>query len=494
MTAPRDRTDGKCREATRRRAAPGVSGPRGCAYWRPRLLLALLSVLAGAVVRPVPAISQEAGDDGGAREAAGPGSTATATADGRFVYVIPIEDAIGPVIARFAVQGIERAGRDGAAAAVIQMDTPGGLDTSMRQMIKAILGSEVPVVVYVAPSGARAASAGMYITLAAHVAAMAPGTNIGAATPVTIGGGPGGADSSAAMRAKMTNDAAAYARSLAERHGRNAAWAERAVREAASLPAEEALRDTVIDVIASSLPELLAAIDGRAVRLGSGEIRLETRAAEPRHLEMSRRERLLALLSNPSIAYLLFLAGILGIALELYNPGAVLPGVVGGISLILAFFAFQSLPVSAAGILLILLGIVLFILEVKVPSYGVLSIGGVTSLILGSLFLFDRGSAFRVSLSFVLPTALTFAAVFVVVIWLAARAQRRPKQGGVDGMVGEIGSAVTALALEGKVFVHGEYWNARATSPVPAGAQVRVRRVRGLLVEVEPAGPADEAG
>lgn len=409
--------------------------------------------------------------------------------DRPFVYLIPIDDAIGPVTARFMVAGIERAERERAAAAVIQLDTPGGLDASMRQIVKAILAAEVPVVVYVAPPGARAASAGMYITLAAPVAAMAPGTNIGAATPVSIGGPSGVADTIGVMRAKMTNDAAAYARSLAERHGRNAAWAEKAVRDAVSLPAEEAVAETVVDLLAADLKELLAAIDGRIVRLPAGDQILQTRDAEERRLRMSRRESLLALLTNPGIAYLLFLAGILGLAIELYNPGAILPGVVGAISLILAFFAFQSLPVNVAGVLLILLGVVLFILEVKVPSFGILSIGGVTSLILGSLFLFQRGSAYRLSLTVILPAALAFAAVFVLIVFLAARAQLRPKLGGVDGMIGEIATAVTALEPEGKVFVHGEYWNARSRTPVGPGSRVRVVRVQGLSIEVEPIEP-----
>ncbi len=407
---------------------------------------------------------------------------------GRFVYVVPVDDAIGPVTARFMVDGIQRGERDGAAAVVIQLDTPGGLDTAMRQIVKAIFAAEVPVIVYVAPSGARAASAGMYITLAAPVAAMAPGTNIGAATPVTLGG-PGSPDTAAVMRAKMTNDAAAYARSLAERHGRNADWAERAVRQAASIAAEDAVRDSIVDLVAESVGALLESVDGRTVLLNGREVVLQTSGAEERRLKMSWREMLMALLTNPNIAYLLFLGGILGLAIELYNPGAILPGVVGAIALILAFFAFQSLPVSVAGVLLILLGLVLFILEVKVPSYGILSIGAVTSLVLGSLFLFDRGSSFRISLAVLLPAVLTFAGVFAVIVWLAIRAQGRRKLGGADGMAGEIGIVVTALAPEGRISVHGEYWNARSRVPLAPGARVRIVRIDGLWAEVEPAEP-----
>ncbi len=409
------------------------------------------------------------------------------------VVVLPVTGAIGPVTSRFIVSGIARAERDSARAVAIQLDTPGGLDTSMREIVKAILASHVPVIVYVSPQGARAASAGMFITLSAPLAVMAPGTSIGAATPVSIGvETPTGRDTLGVMRAKMVNDAAAYARSLAERHGRNADWAERAVRVAASLPADEAVRDSVVDLVCPTLGAMLAAADGRVVRLESGESVLRTAGAPVLIAPMSRRERTLAFISDPSVAYLLFLAGLLGLALELYHPGVILPGVVGAISLILAFFAFQGLPVHAAGILLILLGLVLFVLEVKVTSYGVLSIGGVTSLVLGSLFLFGRDPAFRVSLAVVLPAILVFAAAILVVVWLAARAHRRPRLGGMDGLIGSVGDVVTALDPQGRIDVHGEYWNAVSKTPVSPGGRVRVVRVRGLLLEVEPVPPGTE--
>ncbi|RPH53607.1 MAG: nodulation protein NfeD [Acidobacteria bacterium] len=271
---------------------------------------------------------------------------------------------------------------------------------------------------------------------------------------------------------------------------------ETAVRAAASITAEEAVRDSVVDLLAANLDELLRLVDGRKVQTEGGEHTLRTVGAPLHTVEMSWRERLLALLTNPSIAYLLFLAGILGIGMELYHPGGILPGVVGGISLILAFFAFQNLPINTAGILLILLAVVLFVLEIKVPSFGILSIGGVTSLILGSLFLFEPGSALRVSLQVLIPSVLVFAGFFTLVVLLAARAQKRPKLGGVDGMIGEIGEAATGLDPEGKVFVHGEYWNARSSIPVERGAQVRVLRVQGLKLEVEPAehGPDASGG
>jgi membrane-bound serine protease (ClpP class) len=428
-----------------------------------------------------------------AGQAAGRGDAGRPAGPAGSVLVLPVADAIGPVTARFLVTGMARAERDSARAVVIQLDTPGGLDTSMRMIVKAILACRVPVIVFVGPQGARAASAGMFITIAAPLAVMAPGTSIGSATPVSIGGeNPMLRDSTGVMRAKVVNDAAAYARSLAERHGRNADWVERAVREAVSLPAEEALRDSVVDLVSPSLEALLAQVDGRTVRLERGDVVLHTAGTRVVFAEMSRRERILTFLSDPSVAYLLFLAGILGLALELYHPGVILPGVVGAISLILALFAFQGLPVHAAGILFILLGLVLFILEVKVTSYGILAIGGVTCLVLGSLFLFGRDPAYQVSLGVVLPTVLVFAAAILLVVWLAARAQRRPRQGGMDSMIGEIGEVVTALEPEGRVDIRGEYWNAVANVPVPRGSRVRIVRVRGLLLEVEPVPPGRE--
>lgn len=401
-----------------------------------------------------------------------------------WVKRIPLADAIGPVTARFSVDEIEDAEARGAEAVILELDTPGGLDVAMREMVKAILAARVPVIVYVGPAGGRAASAGLFITLAAPVAAMAPGTNIGAATPVGLGGGEASPDTT--MKKKVINDSVAYVRSLAERHGRNAEWAAQAVRDGVSVSAEEALRLGVVDLIAVSFEDLLVQVDGRTVMTAFGERELRTSNARVETASMSGRDRALALLTNPSLAYLLFLAGILGIALELYNPGAILPGVVGGISLILAFFAMQQLPVNVAGILLILLGVVLFVLEVKVPSYGILSIGGVTSLLLGSLFLFKSGSMARVSWSVILPTVVAFSAFFLFVMTLARRAQKRRPLSGAEGMVGEYGEARTPLTPSGQVFVHGEIWNAVATEPIPAGASVRVRRLSGLELEVEP--------
>jgi membrane-bound serine protease (ClpP class) len=273
---------------------------------------------------------------------------------------------------------------------------------------------------------------------------------------------------------------------LAERHGRNAEWATRAVRDGVSVSAESALELGVIDLISPTLEDLLQELDGRTVSTAMGERTLHTASARVETSEMGARDRALALLSNPNLAYLLFLAGVLGLALELYNPGSILPGVVGGISLILAFFAMQQLPVNVAGVLLILLAVVLFVLEVKVPSYGILSVGGVTSLLLGSLFLFEAGSMARVSWSVILPTVVAFSAFFLFVVFMAARAQRRRRISGAEGMIGEVGEARTDLAPVGQVYVHGETWKAVATTPIPAGGRVRVRRLIGLELEVEP--------
>ena len=412
--------------------------------------------------------------------------TAPVTGSGApVVYLITVSDAIGPVTATFIENGIGAAESAAANAVVVQLDTPGGLDASMRTIVKAILAAKVPVIVYVSPPGARAASAGVFITMAAPIAAMAPGTNIGAASPVNLGGG---APGDTIMTKKVTQDAMAYVRSIAERHGRNAEWAEEAVREGVSISAEEAVASNVVDLMAPTLADLLVAVDGREVETAAGAVRLECAGARLEPFEMSGREKALALLTNPSVAYLLFLAGILGIGLELYNPGTILPGVVGGIAIILAFFALQQLPVNAAGVLLILLAVVLFLLEVKVPSYGILSVGGVTSLVLGSLFLYRSDSMIRVDLSVLIPAVITVAALFLFAIYMGIRAQRYRREAGAEGMVDRIGEAFTDIDPEGKVFVFGEYWNAHSSSAIARGAKVRVRSVEGMRLEVEPAG------
>jgi len=451
------------------RVSRSLSRGRGDAvlFWFLTLILAM--------ALPCTAFAQ----DGAASErTSSPGSSSAR------IYEITISDAIGPVTARFVVDGVAEAERDGFDAVLVHLDTPGGLDVAMREMVKAILGSEIPVIVFVSPSGARAASAGLFIALAAPVAAMSPGTNIGAATPVSLGGGAASADTT--MAKKVTNDSVAYIRSLAERWGRNADWAEEAVRDGVSVSAEEAVVLGVVDLIADDRDALLVALEGRTVQLTSGDRELRLRDATFVPAEMTRRDRILAALTNPSLAYLLLLAGILGIALELYHPGSILPGTVGGISLILAFFALQQLPVNAAGVLLLLLGMVLFFLETQVPSFGVLSVGGFVSLILGSIFLFRTDTMAGLSFSVILPTILFFSAFLLFAATMAARAQKQKRMTGREGMEGEIGQVVTALEPEGRVFVHGEYWSAIAAEPVEVGRRVRVRSVDGLKLDVEP--------
>ncbi len=394
---------------------------------------------------------------------------------------VEISDAITPVSARRVVETVKAAETEGAELVIIQLDTPGGLDTAMREATKAILGSAVPVVVWVGPPGARAASAGMFITIAAHVAAMAPGTNIGAAHPVGVGG-MGAPDTT--MASKVENDAVAYARSIAVARGRNADWAEKAVRESASIDAETAVAEGVVDLIAEDIPALLAALDGRVIRTAAFVETLRTEGATVREREMSLRERLLSIITNPNIAYLLFLAGILGIFFELSTPGAILPGVIGGISLILALFAFQTLTVNLAGVLLVLLAVVMFLLEIKVPSHGLLSIGGVISLLLGSLMLFRGPAGMGVSLGVVIPAILVTAGFFIFAIAMALKAQRPTPVTGVEGMIGWVGTAIEDLEPDGKILIRGEIWDATSPSAIRKGEKVRVVSVDGLHLHV----------
>jgi len=398
------------------------------------------------------------------------------------VPLLQVRSSINPAVSDYVAKGLETAALQGAACVILEMDTPGGLDTAMRDIVQAILNSPVPVVVYIAPSGARAASAGVLITLAANVAAMAPGTNIGAAHPVGLGGG----KMDETMLKKVENDAAAYAKSLAEQRGRNVEWAMKAVRESASVSATKALELNIIDLIASSRAELLEKLNGREVQTVSGKKTLDLGGATVQPVAMGWRYRLLDALSNPNIAYMLMMLGFYGLFFELSNPGVIFPGVFGAICLILAFFALQTLPVNYAGILLILLAIVLFIAEIKVTSYGVLTLGGVISMILGSLMLFESPEPYlRVSWYVILPTVLTTVGFFVFALSFALKAQMRKPTTGREGLVGMRGQAVSALDPCGKVFVHGEYWNAESDEPIEAGTRVVVTRVDELLLQVQ---------
>ncbi|HEY7204904.1 MAG TPA: nodulation protein NfeD [Methylomirabilota bacterium] len=409
-------------------------------------------------------------------------SFAPAAAAAPPVSLIEMDSAITPVTVRLLATALERAQGEGAQALIVQLNTPGGLERSMRSMVQSILGAPIPVIVYVAPTGARAASAGVFITMAAHVAAMAPATNIGAAHPVAVGG-----SMDKEMSKKVENDAAAFARTIAAERGRNAEWAERAVRSSVSATEREAVKLKVVDLIAESVPDLLAKIDGRTVKTARGPVTFATKDAPVKVIEVSFRDRFLALISDPNIAYLLMMAGMLGIFFELSTPGSILPGVIGGICLILAFFAFQSLPVNWAGLLLLLFGVVLLIAEIKVVSHGILTVGGVVAMLLGSLMLYDTPQATGIRLSWlvIIPTVGTTAALVFFAVSMGIRALYRPSVAGPSAMVGRRGVVRTPLEPEGQVLIDGELW--RAVSPetaVGAGEAVQVTAIDGLTLEV----------
>lgn len=395
------------------------------------------------------------------------------------VYIIKVADAISPGTADFIKTGIKTAEEKAATVIIIELDTPGGLAESMRLIVQNILGSKVPVVVFVSPSGARAASAGVMITMAADVAAMAPGTNIGAAHPV----GAGGKDIDGTMSEKIINDMVAQAQSVAEQRGRNAQWVEAAIRESVSVTETEALKENIIDLIAQDTDDLIKQLNGRELK-GKGVLNLAN--AKKVVLEETLRTKILKTISNPNIAYILMMIGLAGLYFELSHPGAIFPGVIGGIALILAFFAMQTLPVNYAGILLIVLAIIFFIMEMKITSYGLLSVAGIVSLLLGSLMLFEAPTAdMKLSLRVVLPTVILISGFFVAVASLVFRAQISKPATGSMGLVGEIGVVKKALTPEGKVFVHGELWNARAKEPLDQNVKVRVVKVVNLILEVE---------
>jgi membrane-bound serine protease (ClpP class) len=401
------------------------------------------------------------------------------------VATLQLDGVISPVTVRLLEAALTRAQAERAGAVIVLLDTPGGLERSMRLICQRLLNADIPIIVYVAPTGARAASAGVFVTMAAHVAAMAPATNIGAAHPVAVGGGV----DKESMK-KIENDAAAFARTIAAARGRNAEWAEKAVRESVSITEREAVRLEVVDLIAESVPDLLDKIDGRSVKTARGPVTLQTRGATVTAIEIGFRDRVLNVITDPNVAYILMMLGVLGLFFELSNPGVILPGVIGGISLILAFFAFQSLPINYAGLLLILFGIALFIAEINVVSHGVLATGGIVALGLGSLMLFDAPEAgFRVSGWVVLPTVGVTAGVFLFVVAAGVQALRSRSPAGGSALVGQTGVAREALSPEGHVLVNGELWRAVARdTPVAAGSRVRVVDANGLTLTVEKAG------
>jgi membrane-bound serine protease (ClpP class) len=396
------------------------------------------------------------------------------------LLVVRLEGVVSPVMAEALDQAIRRAEHEEYTALIVEIDTPGGLETSMREMIRRMLGSEIPIITWVTPSGARAASAGVFITMAGDVAAMAPGTNIGAATPINM---QGPMDSTLAR--KVTNDASAFARTLAAQRGRNGEWAEQAVRQAVSVSETEALKLRVVDLIAGTLPELIAKADGRSWRRGEQTRRLGIKGLPNDRIEPGLRQRLLGQLADPNIAYILLMLGFYGLMFELQNPGAILPGVVGGICLILAFFALSTLPVNTAGVALIVLAIVFFIAEVKVASHGLLGAGGVISMLLGSLFLF-QGQTAHVSWGLILGATLATSLFFLFIVRAGLVAQRGPVRTGSLGLLGITGVVIERLAPAGRVRVGGEVWNAVSETVAEIGSEIEITGVNGLTLRVRP--------
>ncbi|NGX16604.1 NfeD family protein [Wenzhouxiangella sp. XN24] len=460
------------------------------------------------------------------------------TQEGSRALLLELNGPIGPALSNYLVDGIDNAADEGFDLVVIEMDTPGGLDTAMRDIIKSILGSSVPVVTWVSPSGSRAASAGTYILYASHVAAMAPATNLGAATPVPVGGGgnrpsppddafdPGGdsapadeepaaegesaadgetaadedgtqekADGDAAEpapntggpEAKAINDAVAYIRSLAEQRGRNADWAERAVRESVSLTAERAVEKNVVDLIAVDLAGLLTAIDGRTVTTATGDVEIRSAGATVERVGPDWRTRLLAVITSPTVAYMLLLAGIYGLIFEGYNPGAVIPGVVGAVCLLLALYALQVLPVNYAGLGLIVLGLLLMIGEVFVPSFGALGLGGIVAFVVGSIILMDTDvPGYGIPTALIGSIAAVGGSIVMAIIWMAMRARGQPIVSGRDDLIGATAVAAEEFTGRGHVRVHGELWTAETRGVVRSGQSLRVNGMHGLVLEVEP--------
>jgi membrane-bound serine protease (ClpP class) len=404
-------------------------------------------------------------------------------AGSRSVYVAPAVGSINPGLAEFIVESIRTAEKENAQALIIQLDTPGGLDSSMRVINQAIINAKVPVIVYVSPKGARAASAGLFITTAAHVAAMAPGTNIGAAHPVSVGMG----KTDKVMGEKVENDMVAYIQSLATERGRNVEWVEKAVRKSVSLDAKQAQKQKVVDLVAEDLDDLLNQLNGREVKVAKEKVTLKTLGTPVKNISEPLRTRILKHIADPNIAFILMMIGLAGLYFELAHPGVVLPGVVGALSLLLAFYAFQTLPVNFIGLLLILLAFILFLLEIFVTSFGLLTVGGVISLLLGSMMLYQKGeTGMNIAWSVLIPTVAVISLFFIGVAALVLKSQMRRSLTGEAALVGERGVAYTDLKPEGQVFIHGEYWQAVSEEPVAAGDAVEVVKVVSLKLFVRP--------
>lgn len=401
------------------------------------------------------------------------------------VLVIHVNAAIHPVTSEYIVGAIEKAETSGAELLILKLNTPGGLDSSMREIIEGILSSDVPVVTFVYPSGARCASAGFFIGIASDFFVMAPGTNTGSAHPVGIS--MTGQQMDETMSDKVTNDAAAYIKSLAEKRGRNMKMAEDGVRESLAFTEKEAFEGGLIDFIAGSERDIIQQLNGKTIKRFNGEEQILNLDNEKiTEVSMSARQKFLLTISNPNLAYILLMIGLLGLYFEFSNPGAILPGVIGGISLLLAVFSFQILPINYVGLILILLAIGLFILEIKIQSYGILSVGGVIAMVIGSIMLIDAPiPELRPSLQFILPVALGLSLIFIFLVILAVRAHAQRAFTGREGMIGEIGEVRTRLSPEGKVFVHGEIWNAVADENIPKGSKVIVKEVlKNLMIKV----------
>jgi membrane-bound serine protease (ClpP class) len=397
------------------------------------------------------------------------------------VKLLVIDGAIGPITVQQIEKGIKKSIRANAEALVILLNTPGGLTESTWKINKAIMNAEVPVVVYIYPQGARAGSAGVYITYAAHIAAMAPATNIGSASVVSMGG-----EMDSTMYKKVTNDAVANMRAIAHKRGRNEDWVERAIREAVSISDYDAVDSNVVDLIANDIDDLLEKIDGREVELVLGTRVLNTKGARTEPIPKTFSEKILEIITNPSIAFLLFSLGSLGLVLELYNPGAILPGVVGGICIILAFFSFQALPINYAGLLLILFSIILFLLEIKVPSYGLLTIGGIISLALGGVMLIDSPDPYlRVSWYVIAAVIIVFVGFFGLALRYVLKVHKKQVTTGGEGLIGQIGRVTQKIDPEGMVLVSGELWKARADETIEKNARVKVIKQESMTVIVE---------
>lgn len=403
------------------------------------------------------------------------------------VHVITLDATINPATADYIRMSIERAQKDNAECLIIRLNTPGGLLKSTRVIVTDLLSAPLPIVVYVSPAGSQAASAGTFITLAAHVAAMAPGTNIGAAHPVGMQGG----EKDSIMNEKATNDAAAFIRTISEKRKRNMKWAEEAVRKSLSITESEALKEGVIDVVAPSVAALLDSIDGKQLDFDGRTITLDTKGAEVKEFEMDWKHKFLDLLSDPNVAYIFLLLGIYGLMFELYNPGSILPGVVGVIAIIIALYSLHTMPINYAGLALILFAIILFIAEIKITSYGLLTVGGIISLALGSIMLIEPDSSLefiRISWSVIIPAALITAAFFAFAVGMGIKAQRAKPTTGIEGIVGETGETISSLNPEGQVRVHGEIWRALSEDgKISAGQPVVVTRIENLTLHVKKA-------